>query len=75
MIEQAKNIKVGQKIIWGTITLIVESIQVGSFKNGKKTITFFGNGSKSLGRKIKPIILQDYDFTINQNTKLRIEAV
>lgn len=47
---QAKDVKKGQTIVWGTVTMNVDNIETNYQKNGKELKTFEGNITRSMGR-------------------------
>tara|TARA_R110001606_G_scaffold341398_1_gene489736 strand:- start:355 stop:576 length:222 start_codon:yes stop_codon:yes gene_type:complete len=65
---QAKDVKVGMTITWGVVTVTVKRIENGVQKNGKETVSFYGDGVRSMGRGYDKRALKNYDFTMKADS-------
>jgi hypothetical protein len=71
---QAKDVKIGDIVKWGLITIKVKEIQDFTQKNGIKGKTFFGPAFRSCGRGIEPIVFKDYDISPKNDTWLALKV-
>jgi len=70
---QAKDVKIGQTIKWGVVTLTVKKIKSFTQKNGIEGKIFYGNAIRSFGRNVRPAKFDNYDISPKNETWLTLK--